>query len=95
MKEVKFTRKEVAEIMQRGKRDNRGGVIFFTDDKKEKKKAILVSKKYNAQATKRNKIKRKVREIVRKNTEQNFIILIKKKMTEEEVCDIINNKIKQ
>lgn len=69
------------------------GLVVKKDESKEKKFGVIVSKKIAKKAVDRNKIRRRLTEVVRKNlfaVEEGFsgIFLAKKKLVEAGIMDI-------
>jgi ribonuclease P protein component len=95
------SRKEFSEIKKKGKLlgSSSFGVLILKKEDKEKKFGFIISKKISKRAVDRNKIKRRMAEVIRKNLEKfedgtRMIFLTKKEILNKKIIEI-ENEIKK
>ena len=91
------SRKEFGEIKKNGELINSPtfGVLVFKNEDKEKRFGFIISKKISKRAVDRNKIKRRMAEVIRKNLEKfkdgtRMIFLAKKEILKKGINEIEN-----
>ena len=95
------SRKEFLEIKNKGKLIGSPafGILILEKDDEEKKIGFIISKKVSKRAVDRNKIKRRIAEVVKKNLEKfepgTRIIFLAKKETLNKKVEEIENEIKK
>lgn len=86
----------IAEIINHGSRKNFHDFLFYYKKREEKIVAIIIPKKITKNAVDRNKIRRRIREIIRNEEyykKYNFVIKVKENLIKKK-CIYLRKKLK-